>query len=219
MDPSVWPGAPFLLLATLACASAVAVVLSYNVVRMALYLIVCLASTAGLFLLAGADFVGVTQLMIYVGGTVVLLVFGVMLTSQAQYVRMKAAPHELALAALVAGALLLLIGWGALRVEGWNAVSSGPVAVFNPEPQQTAAPIGLALMGVRPDSPPNAAAGQPGAAGYALPFELLSIHLLVALVGSAYLARAKKRVPSAGPTIGAASPRTQIQTPTSGPTS
>lgn len=208
MDASPWPGAPFLLLATLACASAVAVVLSYNVVRMALYLIVCLASTAGLFLLAGADFVGVTQLMIYVGGTVVLLVFGVMLTSQAQYVRMKAAPHELALASLVAAALLLLIGWGALRVEGWNAVSTASSAGLSPQPLQTAAPIGLALLGVRPDAPPNEAAGHRGAAGYALPFELLSIHLLVALVGSAYLARAKKRVPLAGTTAtNSAAPR------------
>ena len=53
-----------------------------NIVRMAFYLVLSLAATAGLFFLAGADFVGSMQMMIYVGGTLVLLIFGVMLTAQ-----------------------------------------------------------------------------------------------------------------------------------------
>jgi hypothetical protein len=55
------------------------VVLSANIVRMAFYLVISLAATAALFFLAGADFVGAMQLLIYVGGTLVLLIFGVML--------------------------------------------------------------------------------------------------------------------------------------------
>ena len=50
---------------------------------MAFYLVISLGATAGLFFLAGAHFVGAMQIMIYVGGTVVLLIFGVMLTAQA----------------------------------------------------------------------------------------------------------------------------------------
>ena len=56
-----------------------------NIVRMAFYLVLSLGATAGLFFLAGADFVGAMQLLIYVGGTLVLLVFGVMLTAQGPF--------------------------------------------------------------------------------------------------------------------------------------
>ena len=59
-----------------------AVVVTGNIVRMACYLVVSLAAVAGLFFLAGADFLGAVQLMVYVGGTMVLLVFGVMLTAR-----------------------------------------------------------------------------------------------------------------------------------------
>ncbi|HEX3868882.1 MAG TPA: NADH-quinone oxidoreductase subunit J, partial [Pirellulales bacterium] len=76
MNPINWHSFFFLLFALVACGFAVAVVLSTNIVRMALYLILSLGATAGLFFLAGADFVAAMQLMIYVGGTLVLLVFG-----------------------------------------------------------------------------------------------------------------------------------------------
>ena len=81
MDMINWHSFFFLLLAAIACAFAVAVVVTGNIVRMACYLIVSLAAVAGLFFLAGADFLGAVQLMVYVGGTMVLLVFGVMLTA------------------------------------------------------------------------------------------------------------------------------------------
>ena len=60
-----------------------------NIVRMAFYLMLSLGAIAGLFFLAGAEFVGAMQLMIYVGGTLVLLVFGVMLTAQARFITMR----------------------------------------------------------------------------------------------------------------------------------
>jgi len=88
-DPIYWPSFFFLLFAGIACVFALAVVISPNIVRMAFYLVISLASTAGLFFLAGADFVGSMQLLIYVGGTLVLLVFGVMLTSQDRFISMK----------------------------------------------------------------------------------------------------------------------------------
>ena len=72
-----------------ACGFAVAVLLTSNIVRMAFYLVLSLAATAGLFFLAGADFVGAMQFMIYVGGTLVLLIFGVMLTAQGPFISMK----------------------------------------------------------------------------------------------------------------------------------
>ena len=89
MAPIYWPTFFFWLFAIVSCAFAVAVVVSPNIVRMAFYLIMSLAGTAGLFFVAGADFVGSMQLLIYVGGTLVLLIFGVMLTAQSKFISMK----------------------------------------------------------------------------------------------------------------------------------
>lgn len=182
-----WHSMLFLLFAALACACAVAVVLADNVVRMAFYLVLSLAATAGLFFLAGAEFVGAMQLMIYVGGTLVLLVFGVMLTAQAPFVAIKTSSGDRILAGMVGAALLAVLLQAAFRVESWRRPA---VAVVAPP---SATPIGMALLGVRVDEP---SAGVPAAAvrsGYLLPFEIVSVHLLVVLVGAAYLARAKRR--------------------------
>ncbi len=182
-----WHSVLFLLFAAVACACAVAVVLADNVVRMAFYLVLSLAATAGLFFLAGAEFVGAMQLMIYVGGTLVLLVFGVMLTAQAPFVAIKTSTGDRVLAGMVGAALLAVLLQAAFRVEPWRRPAMAAVAA------PAATPIGMALLGVRVDEP---VAGAPPAAvrsGYLLPFEIVSVHLLVVLVGAAYLARAKRR--------------------------
>jgi NADH:ubiquinone oxidoreductase subunit 6 (subunit J) len=182
-----WHSFFFLLFAAVACACAIAVVLADNVVRMALYLVLSLGATAGLFFLAGAEFVGAMQLMIYVGGTLVLLVFGVMLTAQAPFVSIKSTTGDRVLAGVVGAALLAVLLQSAFSVPAWRQPAAGAVAA------PAATPIGMALLGVRVDEP---AAGAPAGAvrsGYLLPFEIVSVHLLVVLVGAAYLARAKKR--------------------------
>ena len=89
---------------------------------MAFYLVLSLAATAGLFFLAGADFVGAMQLLIYVGGTLVLLVFGVMLTSQDRFISMKTSREELWIAALVGACLLVVLVWAAVSVPDWNGL-------------------------------------------------------------------------------------------------
>ncbi|MEI6505456.1 MAG: NADH-quinone oxidoreductase subunit J [Planctomycetota bacterium] len=182
-----WHSLFFLLFASVSCGFAVAVVAADNVVRMAFYLVLSLGATAGLFFLAGAEFLGAMQLMIYVGGTLVLLVFGVMLTAQAPLVAIKGSGRDRVLAGIVGVALLALLLQAAFSVKPWRAPAAGVVA----EPAAT--PIGMSLVGVRVDEP---AVGAPAAnkrPGYMLPFEIVSIHLLVVLVGAAYLARAKRR--------------------------
>lgn len=181
-----WHSTFFLLFAVLACVCAVAVVVADNVVRMALYLVLSLGATAGLFFLAGAEFVGAMQLMIYVGGTLVLLVFGVMLTAQAPFVSIKTSPGDRVLAGIVGASLLGVLLLSALSVEDWRKPASGRVG------EPTATPVGMALLGVRVDEPP-AAAPDGVRPGYLLPFEIVSVHLLVVLVAAAYLARAKRR--------------------------
>lgn len=182
-----WHTLFFLLFAALACGFAVAVAAADNIVRMALYLILSLGATAGLFFLAGAEFVGAMQLMIYVGGTLVLLVFGVMLTAQSPFVAMRSSAGDRLLAGVAAVALLAVLLQAAFSIESWRRPASGVVD------QPAATPLGMALLGLRVDQPP---ANVPEAAvrsGYLLPFEIVSIHLLVVLVGAAYLARAKRR--------------------------
>ena len=182
-DSIYWPSFFFLLFAGLACAFAIAVVVSPNIVRMAFYLVMSLAATAGLFFVAGADFVGSMQILIYVGGTLVLLVFGVMLTSQDRFISMRTNRGEMLVALLVGASLLAVLVGAAWSVPAWAAPTRDQVAAVPLEP--TATPIGMGLLGARVDDPSRS--------GYLLIFEIISVHLLVVLIGAAYLARARQR--------------------------
>src|ERR671930_96039 len=91
----------FWILAGLTGLSAVSVVVTQNIVRAAAWLLFTLAGTAGVFFLLGAQFVGSTQLLVYVGGTLVLVVFGVMLTAQGPFISMRIGAGEWAIALVV----------------------------------------------------------------------------------------------------------------------
>jgi NADH-quinone oxidoreductase subunit J len=196
-----WHGLFFLLFAVIAGGFAVAVVVTSNVVRMAFYLVVSLGATAGLFFLAGADLVGAMQYMVYVGGTLVLLVFGVMLTAQGPFISIKTRGGEWILAAIVGGALLALLVPTAFAVTNWLGPKAKPD--FARYDNVTAAALGGGLLGYRVDKIEQLAAEKAdasvprvsqGMSAYLLPFEIVSVHLLVVLVAAAYLARPKKRV-------------------------
>ena len=190
-----WHSFFFMFFALLACGFALAVVFTANVVRMAFHLVLSLGATAGLFFLAGADFVGAMQFLIYVGGTLVLLVFGVMLTAQGPFISMRTRAGEWVLAALVGGSLLAVLVSVSFSVPEWqrdptpkNETAAADLA------QPTSSAMGMGLLGVRVDrleetNPQK----QAGMSGYLLPFEIVSVHLLVVLIGAAYLARTKRR--------------------------
>jgi len=187
-----WHSFFFLLFGLVACVFALAVVLSSNIVRMAFYLVLSLGAVAGLFFLAGADFVGAMQLMIYVGGTLVLLIFGVMLTARTPFVEMKTTGTAWILAAIVGGSLLAVLLQTAFSVKDWHGRTDEAEAVS--QPPRTATRLGLGLLGLRVDRLDTEDSVQRGGmSGYLLPFEIISVHLLVVLVGAAYLARAKRR--------------------------
>jgi NADH-quinone oxidoreductase subunit J len=190
MDAIHWHSLLFALFATIACAFAIAVAVTSNVVRMAFYLVISLAATSGLFFLAGADFVGAMQLMIYVGGTLVLLIFGVMLTAQGPFISMKTRSGEWLISAVVGGSLLWLLLAAAFKIDEWHTSSHDRLPVTAPA---TASRLGMGLLGARVDrlDEPRPEL-RSDMAGYLLPFEIISVHLLVVLIGSAYLARPKK---------------------------
>ncbi len=291
----------FWILASSATLGAIAVVVSQNVVRMAFWLIVALGSTAGLFFLLHADFVAATQILVYVGGTVVLLIFGVMLTASGPFSKLKMSPGNLIAVASV-GALVFFLMYQSVNSVNWDGTVLRQIAIseahrseilksdadeenrkllesafrdklvteitvphkhdehegheetgdhqhsqefvvykYSPEAkldqkQETALltflktknlsfapstktggtirPLGFGLLGSRPDrdlgtprglerlsdgfyveKAKSKANSQPAiSTGYLLPFEIASVHLLVVLIGAAYLARAKRRV-------------------------
>lgn len=202
-----WHTLLFFLMAIAACAFALAVVVAGNIVHMAFALVMSLGAVAGLFFLAGADFVGALQLMIYVGGTLVLLVFGVMLTARGPFVSMQTSPRQWLMVGIVGAALLAVLLRAAWSVEKWAPPSAVAEAQVT-ETLRTSGPIGLGLLGVRVDQLESDRAASPlrsGMSGYLLPFEIVSVHLVVVLIGAAYLARARRR------------PAAQQETPASNP--
>src|SRR5207237_4859138 len=95
--PERLPAFLFWSIAGLTAACAVAVVVSQNIVRSATWLLFTLGGVSAIFFLLGADFVGATQLLVYVGGTLVLVIFGVMLTAQGPFITMRASAAEWAI--------------------------------------------------------------------------------------------------------------------------
>lgn len=193
MDAINWHSCCFLLFGLLAGGFAVAVAVSNDIVRMAIYLVISLAAVAGLFVLAGSEFVGAMQLLVYVGGTVVLIAFGVMLTARSQADALRSRGSQWVIATVIAGCMLVLLFQAAFSVKAWHGPLEKPEPVAASE-LATAEPIGLGLMGVRVDQleQPDPVR-RSGMSGYLLPFEIVSVHLLVVLIGAAFLARARWR--------------------------
>lgn len=210
----------FWTIAGMTAGSAIATVVTHHIVRSATWLLFTLAGTSGLFFLIGADLVGAIQLLVYVGGTLILVVFGVMLTAQGPFVSMRTSSAEWGVTAATGISLLavlLLAIFPKVRLGSEiDGVKDAPHVKFAPklENQESATSnyamtIGQGFSGVpigpahrdpnfippvtqKADGPVDVSGGIVRA-HYLLPFELISVHLLVVLIGAAYLARAKRR--------------------------
>jgi NADH-quinone oxidoreductase subunit J len=165
------PGIVFWALALLTLVSAVVAAMAPRIVHAAFGLMASLFGVAGLYALLGADFVALAQVIVYVGGILVLLVFGILLTGRLRgSLGLERPPRTWP--AVVAGGLLFL-GLALALSESTFPGTGAPGVPKEP----TTAPLGRALLD--PDQ-------------YLLPFELVSVLLLAALVGAAYLARRKR---------------------------
>src|SRR3984893_13744718 len=107
----------FWIIALVTGLCAIATVASQNIVRSATWLLFTLAGTSGIFFLLGADLVAAIQLLVYVGGTLVLVVFGVMLTAQGPFINMKTSGAEWAISALVGMLLLGVLAVGIVTID------------------------------------------------------------------------------------------------------
>lgn len=154
----------FYIFAAVTLAGAVGVVLSRNIVRMAFQLLVALLGVAALYFLLAAEFLAAVQLVVYVGGTLVLIIFGVMLTARATMLTMTSTRAE-SVAGIVSG-LLVLCGLIASIVR----------TRFADQPHT-------------PDAYPVRSLGQALLGDYLAPFEIASLLLLAVMIGAAHLAR------------------------------
>jgi NADH-quinone oxidoreductase subunit J len=209
MQPQAIHAILFWTVAALTGICALGVVVTRNIVRSATWLLFTLAGAAGVFFLLGADFVASTQLLIYVGGTLVLVVFGVMLTAQGPFINLRTGAVEWAFTTLVGLLLYSVLG---VSLIVWRPVHQDPsILMTDPAQSPSSTVIGVSLLGIKEATPPAPITGiaPPKKTGpeanttpeprmrtqmsYLLPFEIVSVHLLVVLIGAAYLARAKRR--------------------------
>lgn len=191
----------FWMVALLTGLSAITVVLTQNIVRAAVWLLFTLGGAGALFFLLGADFVGATQLLVYVGGILILVVFGIMLTAQGPFISMKAGAGEWAVTIIVGMLLYGLVAASVLMTE-WEFRHE--TVVPDVAQSRSVNDLGGLFLGIKEYNPEAPLSVQPAKESlakprmrkqmsYLLPFEIVSVHLLVVLLGAAYLARAKRR--------------------------
>lgn len=154
----------FYLFAAVTVLSAFFVVTTRNIVHAAFYLLFTFFGVAGIYVLLGADFVAIVQLIIYVGGILILLIFGVMITNKITQVDIKTGTIHTLPAAIGIGLFTGIVGAVILNTEWLQFKSDIPVS--------TLPILGSMLLNE-----------------YVLVFELLGILLLVALIGAASMAR------------------------------
>src|SRR3954452_12493743 len=105
----------FYLFALMAGGSALCVVISRNIVRTAVALLFTLTGVAGLYFLLSAEFLAAVQLVVYAGGTLILIVFGVMLTSKSPFSRFGPKPGEIVASLGIGAVLMVSLVWGINR--------------------------------------------------------------------------------------------------------
>jgi NADH-quinone oxidoreductase subunit J/NAD(P)H-quinone oxidoreductase subunit 6 len=159
-----WDDLAFLGLATILLTGALLVVLGRDIIRSGLCMMLCLGSLAGLFALLGATLVAAAEVLIYIGGTSVLILFAIMLT-QSKAGPAKLVFHHQAWAAAIAAVMLAVILIVVVLATQWPLAADGPVGV-------TAQSIARLLF-----------------SNYVLAFEVVSVLLLAAVIGGVFLAK------------------------------
>jgi len=166
--PGLENAAPLLFyaFATLTCLGAWAIVLSQNIVRMAVYLLLTLGGVAGIYFMLEAEILAAIQLIVYAGGTLILIIFGVMLTSRNPFMQLN------------------VKGWEKFAGIGIGLTMTGLLvwALANSTLPKQSVDIGEDYGTVRE-------IGKGLLSDYVVPFEVAAVLLLVVMIGAAYMAR------------------------------
>jgi NADH-quinone oxidoreductase subunit J len=163
----------FAFLALMILIFSVLTVTSRKVLRAAVYLLFVLISTAAIYFLLEYTFLAAVQLTVYAGGIVVLIIFSILLTSHISERAVVANWKQSLLSALATGAGALLTLLAILKFSFVPA--SGPAST------STVTDVGTALVSTERD-------------GFALPFEVISVLLLAAMIGAIIVARREKDI-------------------------
>jgi NADH-quinone oxidoreductase subunit J len=167
MDPTTVAQVIFYFFAVLTVASAAIVVFSNSLIYSAFALLFTFFGVASLYVFLGADFLAATQLVIYVGGILILLLFGVMLTHKLYDLDLKTETYQFFPGFLVMAAVFLTLT-GVISKTQWFS------------------------RGERPPNPTTSEIGQLFMKEYILPFEVASVFLLIALIGAAMIVRRRR---------------------------
>lgn len=166
----------FYAFAALTIAGALGIVFTRNILYATFSLLLTFLGVAALYVLAGADLLAVVQIMIYVGGVLVLMIFGIMLTSKTTDKYLPSPTHNRIAGTLAGLALFGLFITAILKANVWALTW---INKSQPDTQtvmeSTVAGIGINLM-----------------TDFVLPFEVAGILLMVALLGAAYIAGRKQ---------------------------
>jgi len=154
----------FIAIGCITAASAILAVTSRAVLHAALWLVVSLGTLAGCYLVLGAELIALVQLLVYVGGVVVIVLFALMLTRAGpDDASISTSKSHRALAGVVAAGITVLLGTALVALVGWEKVDlAGP----------SNADIGAQIFDT-----------------WVWPFELLSLLLLLALIAAIAVAR------------------------------
>jgi len=161
----------FLIIAVFTLISAIQVVTTKNLVHAALWLIVALFGVAATFVLLNAPFLAVVQVVVYIGAIAILMIFAVMLTRNMMQESVPQFNKNYTFAALLG--FVLFVGLTVIVLNSGTGDINLPTLASDADPISD---LGIALVS------PNA---------YIIPFELASVLLLAALIGSIVIARKK----------------------------
>ena len=161
----------FFVFGALTIGSALFAATAKSIVHAAFSLMATFFGVAGIYAILGSDFLAVTQVLVYVGGILILIVFGVLLTDRVPEEYQVVKPRNY-LPAIVAAGLVFVAIAGAAASAKWPNLVKGEL----PAASTTVEAIGRSLL-----------------TDYLLPFEFASVLLLVVLVGAARLARGGAR--------------------------
>ena len=157
----------FWFITGLTIVSAVMVVYSKKLLNSAIALLFTLFGVAGLYVFLWADFLAAVQVVVYIGGILILIIFGIMLTNRITTVHISHSSIQRGYGGMVVVGLMGFLGWMIVRTPWLQKQAL--------EPEQTVATIGRLLL-----------------TDYLMPFEVTSVLLLGALIGAATLSRAEE---------------------------
>lgn len=165
-----WMTTIFYFFGAITVLSALGILFTRNVLHATFLLMLSFFSVAGIYVLGNASFIGVTQLLIYVGGILILMVFGLMLTTKLNGKALVTENHNRLIGVLLGTVFFSILSYIIIFSANFEMLKSNKTL-----PENAVEFIGINLM-----------------SNYLIPFEIAAILLLIALIGAAVISEKRK---------------------------